>query len=35
MVDEGVFKASVGCKRLGRAMVGGAEGKRRLSINGD
>jgi len=35
MVDEGVFKASAGCKRLGRAMVGGAEGKRRLSINGD
>ena len=35
IVAEGVLKGSVGCKRLGRAIVGGAEGKWRLSINGD
>ena len=34
-VDEGVCMVSAGCKRLAREMVGAAEGKRRLSSNGD
>ena len=32
--NDGVFMGGAGCNRLGRAMVGGAEGKRRLSIKG-
>ena len=32
---EGAFMGSVGSKRLGREMVGGAEGKCRVSTKGD
>ena len=33
--DEGAFMGSAGCNRLGRVMVGGAEGKCRVSTKGD